>query len=183
MASPRPSPIIMGLAAGVVLATAYTLVRVEPAAKELVAARDQSRTLTLSINTSPPVVDVSPLQDELDALRAERDALVAANAAREARIAPDVEVPALEHQVAALAREAGLRLESQAPGQGSPRARRWTFGGTFQGLWRFVAALEGLPRRVVLRDLKVRAREADRSRPLARRTAEPPLEVEVTVIP
>ncbi len=100
-------------------------------------------------------------------------------------------MPALEHQVATLARDAGLRLEQQevvtdrtaaAPAE-APRARRWTLSGGFDGLWRFIASLEGLPRRVVLRDLQVTRATDAAGAPPARRRPQPPLRIQVTVVP
>lgn len=187
----RTSPVIIGLAVGVGLGGALVLLRFEPAARALVAARQRRAALESSLSQAPAVVDLAPLQDEVDALRAEVEALTASNAERAARVAPPPEVPELEHQVATLARDAGLRLEQQevvvdrttaAPAESS-RARRWTLSGGFAGLWRFIASLERLPRRVVLRDLQV-TRAADAAgAPLARRRPQPPLRIQVTVVP
>lgn len=212
----RSSPVILGLAAGVGLATGHVLLRFEPAARALVAAQQRQATLEQSIAAAPVLVDLGPLEDEVEALRVERDALLASNAERAARVAPPGEVPALEHRVAALARDAGLRLESQevapggatgataAPGtsaapasaagalapaaEDSPRGRLLTLSGGFPALWRFIASLEGLPRRVVLRDLQVTRQDDDddaagAARRLARRAPRAPLRIQVTVVP
>ncbi|MBX3467079.1 MAG: hypothetical protein KF878_09295 [Planctomycetes bacterium] len=194
MARPaHPSPLLVGLTAGVVLGVAVGVLRVQPGARALLYERGRVQDLTQAIAASPPPTNLTPLADEVDRARAARDDLQARVDALAARVAPDALVPDLEHRVAALARDAGLRLESQdaalaraagpAAGAASPRARRWTFGGTFHGLWRFVVALEGLPHRVVLRDLRITTRPPAQSPALGRRAVDPPLVIQVTVVP
>lgn len=187
--SAHPSPLLVGLTAGVVLGVAVGVLRVQPGARALLYERGRVQDLTQAIAASPPPTNLTPLADEVDRARAARDDLQARVDALAARVAPDALVPDLEHRVAALARDAGLRLESQdaalaqAAGAASARARRWTFGGTFHGLWRFVVALEGLPHRVVLRDLRITTRPPAQSPALGRRAVDPPLVIQVTVVP
>jgi hypothetical protein len=164
------------------LGTALAVLRVQPAARAALALRDQRVTLQQQLDSTPPIIDLTTLTDEVDALRAEREALLAQNAERALRIAPEAEVPDLEHRVAALAREAGLRLVAQDAGAG-PRARRWRLAGSFAGLWTFIGRLETLPRRVVLRDLQVDVRPREAAAPLVPQAPEPPLLIQLTVLP
>lgn len=181
----RPSPLLLGLCVGVMLGTAFAVLRVRPATRALVSAQQRRTALEQSIAGAPVVVDPSGLEAEIEALRAERAALAARSAELAERVAPEDELPALDHQVAALARDAGLRLEQQSVTPGG-RARRWTLSGSFAGLWRFIASLDSLPRRVVLRDLQVvRATEeqATGGAGARRRAPQPPLRIRVTVVP
>lgn len=181
--TPRsPSPLLVGLCAGVMLATALAVLRVQPAARAAISLANQRASLTQQLDSTPPIIDLTTLTDEVDALRAERDALTAQNAERALRVAPVTEVPDLEHRVAALAREAGLRLVEQTAGT-APRARSWKLAGSFAGLWGFIGRLETLPRRVVLRDLEVDVRPRDANAPLRPQAPEPPLVIKLTVIP